>query len=71
MEIFVIHREFVDGRIDIAGPAFTNRSDAETFQSELLTLEEAVIHSIYVTLPVPGFTPSRLSVNLGESRHQI
>lgn len=55
MEIFVIHREFVDGHIDVAGPAFTNRSDAETFRSELLTLEEvqeAVIHSVYVTLPV-------------------
>jgi hypothetical protein len=53
MEIFVIHREFVDGHIDIAGPAFTTRANAETHRSELLTLEEvqeAIIHSVYVTL---------------------
>ncbi len=58
MEIFVIYREFVDGHIDIAGPAFVSREDATTRMEELLALEEireAVIHPVYLTLdPVSG-----------------
>ena len=51
MEIFVIHREFIDGHIDIAGPAFTDRAGAEAHLLELLSLEEvqhAVIHRVYL-----------------------
>ena len=33
MEIFVIHREFVNGHIDIAGPAFASQADAEKHMS--------------------------------------
>jgi len=58
MEIFVIYREFVDGHIDIAGPAFVSRDDATSHMEELLALEEireAVIHPVYLTLdPIVG-----------------
>ena len=51
MEIFVIHREFVDGHIDIAGPAFSSQADAEKHMQQLLSLEEvqeATIHPVYI-----------------------
>jgi len=52
MEIFVIHREFVNGHIDIAGPAFASQADAEKHMQQLLLLEEvqdATIHSVYMS----------------------
>lgn len=51
MEIFVIHREFVNGHVDIAGPAFASQADAEKHMLQLLSLEEvqnATIHPVYL-----------------------